>query len=146
MLTPVAGRAPRAPRPRAAALALALALAVAPASPASAQTVDSAHLSLLRWRLVGPSRGGRVEAVAGDPRDRLTFYMGATGGGVWKTVDGGIAWKNISDGFFHTGSVGALALAPSNPDVLYVGMGEACFRGDASEGDGVYKSTDAGKS
>ena len=145
MLTPVAGRAPRAPRPRAAALALALALAVAPASPASAQTVDSAHLSLLRWRLVGPSRGGRVEAVAGDPRDRLTFYMGATGGGVWKTVDGGIAWKNISDGFFHTGSVGALALAPSNPDVLYVGMGEACFRGDASEGDGVYKSSDGGK-
>ncbi len=135
----------RRARPGAAVFALAFALAFALPARASAQAIDSAHLSLLRWRLVGPSRGGRVEAVAGDPRDRLTFYMGATGGGVWKTQDGGITWKNISDGWFHTGSVGALALAPSNPDVLYVGMGEACFRGDASEGDGVYRSADAGR-
>ncbi|HET9986641.1 MAG TPA: hypothetical protein VFQ38_23895 [Longimicrobiales bacterium] len=112
---------------------------------ATAPLVDPSYLDALRWRLVGPSRGGRVEAVAGHPRDRLTFYMGATGGGVWKTEDGGITWRNISDGYFATGSVGAIALAPSNPDVIYVGMGEACFRGDVSHGDGVYKSTDGGK-
>src|SRR5580704_5809113 len=108
-------------------------------------TVDSSYLKLLEWRLVGPSRGGRSEAVAGDPKNRLVFYMGSTGGGVWKTENGGIAWRNISDGFFKTGSVGAIAVAQSDPNVIYVGMGESCFRGDASFGDGVYKSTDAGK-
>jgi photosystem II stability/assembly factor-like uncharacterized protein len=107
--------------------------------------IDSSYLKLLEWRLVGPSRGGRSEAVAGDPKNRLVFYMGSTGGGVWKTENGGIAWRNISDGFFKTGSVGAIAVAPSDPNVIYVGMGESCFRGDASFGDGVYKSTDAGK-
>jgi photosystem II stability/assembly factor-like uncharacterized protein len=107
--------------------------------------VDSSYLNLLEWRLVGPSRGGRSEAVAGDPKNRLVFYMGSTGGGVWKTENGGIGWRNISDGFFKTGSVGAIAVAPSDPNVIYVGMGESCFRGDASFGDGVYKSTDGGK-
>jgi len=112
---------------------------------AHAQTVDPSYLKLLEWRSVGPNRGGRVEAVAGDPVNKLVFYMGATGGGVWKTDDGGINWRNVSDGFFKTGSVGAIAVAPSNPNVIYVGMGEACFRGDTSHGDGVYKSTDAGR-
>lgn len=107
--------------------------------------VDPSYLKLLEWRSAGPSRGGRVEAVAGDPANKLVFYMGATGGGVWKTGDGGITWRNISDGVFKTGSVGAIAVAPSNPSVIYVGMGEACFRGDTSHGDGVYKSTDAGR-
>ncbi len=105
----------------------------------------SGYLKLLRWRMVGPSRGGRVVAVAGDPVDKLTFYQGSTGGGVWKTDDGGLNWRNISDGFFNTGSVGAIAVAPSNTNIVYVGMGEACIRGNASYGDGVYKSLDGGK-
>jgi hypothetical protein len=107
--------------------------------------VDASYLGLLRWRLAGPSRGGRVLAVAGDPVDRMTFYQGTTGGGVWKTDDGGLNWRNVSDGFFGTGSVGAVAVAMSDPNVVYVGMGEACIRGNASHGDGVYKSVDAGK-
>ncbi|MCS7081441.1 MAG: glycosyl hydrolase [Bacteroidota bacterium] len=113
----------------------------APPAPA----IDLAALNKLPWRLIGPHRGGRVVAVTGDPADRLTFYFGATGGGVWKTTDGGYTWRNISDGFFKTGSVGAIEVAPSDPNVIYVGMGESCIRGNVSHGDGVYKSTDAGK-
>jgi photosystem II stability/assembly factor-like uncharacterized protein len=107
--------------------------------------VDESYLGLVKWRSIGPSRGGRVVAVAGDPVNRLVFYQGTTGGGVWKTSDGGIRWENVSDGHFGTGSVGAVAVAPSDPNVVYAGMGEACIRGNASHGDGVYKSTDAGK-
>jgi photosystem II stability/assembly factor-like uncharacterized protein len=84
-------------------------------------------------------------AVSGDPVNKLVFYQGTTGGGVWKTEDGGLNWKNVSDGYFGTGSVGAVAVAPSDPNVVYVGMGESCFRGNATHGDGVYKSTDGGK-
>jgi photosystem II stability/assembly factor-like uncharacterized protein len=108
-------------------------------------SVEPSYLQLLHWRMVGPSRGGRVTAVAGDPVNKLVFYFGATGGGIWKTEDGGVSWNNVSDGFVSTGSVGALAIAPSNTNIIYAGMGEACVRGDASYGDGVYKSTDAGK-
>jgi len=108
-------------------------------------SVEPSYLGLLHWRMVGPSRGGRVVAVAGDPVHKLVFYFGATGGGIWKTEDGGIGWRNVSDGFVNTGSVGAVAVAPSNTDVVYAGMGEACVRGDASYGDGVYRSADAGK-
>jgi photosystem II stability/assembly factor-like uncharacterized protein len=107
--------------------------------------VDPSYLNLLHWRMVGPSRGGRVVAVAGDPVNKLVFYFGATGGGIWKTDDGGIHWRNVSDGFVNTGSVGAIAVAPSDSNVVYAGMGEACVRGNASYGDGVYKSIDAGK-
>lgn len=99
----------------------------------------------MQWRLIGPFRGGRVTAVAGVPSQPLVFYMGATGGGVWKTEDGGMTWRNISDGYFKTGSIGAIAVADSDPNVLYVGTGEACPRGNVSHGDGVYKSTDGGK-
>jgi photosystem II stability/assembly factor-like uncharacterized protein len=113
---------------------------------ATEMSVDSSYLGLLHWRMVGPSRGGRVLAVAGDPTNKLVFYFGATGGGIWKTEDGGIGWRNVSDAYVHTGSVGALAVSPSDPNIIYAGMGEACVRGDASYGDGVYKSTDAGKS
>jgi photosystem II stability/assembly factor-like uncharacterized protein len=109
-----------------------------------AQVIDSSYLHLVEWRSVGPTRGGRVLAVAGDPANDLVFYQGTAGGGVWKTEDGGIAWRNISDGYFQTGSVGAIGLATSNPRIVYVGMGEACIRGNASIGDGVYKSTDGG--
>jgi photosystem II stability/assembly factor-like uncharacterized protein len=108
-------------------------------------SVDQNYLRLLHWRMVGPSRGGRVTAVAGDPVNKLVFYFGSTGGGIWKTDDGGIRWYNVSDGFVNTGSVGAVAVAPSNPSIVYAGMGEACVRGDASYGDGVYKSSDAGR-
>src|SRR5579885_1595943 len=103
--------------------------------------VDPSYLELLHWRMVGPSRGGRVLAVAGDPIHKQVFYFGSTGGGIWKTEDGGISWRNVSDGFVKTGSVGAIAIAPFNPDIVYAGRGEACVRGDASYGDGVYKST-----
>jgi photosystem II stability/assembly factor-like uncharacterized protein len=99
----------------------------------------------LRWRSIGPDRGGRVTAVAGLVNDRFTYYMGATGGGVWKTVNAGITWVPISDRFFKTGSVGSIAVSESDPNVIYVGMGEACLRSNISHGDGVYKSTDAGK-
>jgi photosystem II stability/assembly factor-like uncharacterized protein len=99
----------------------------------------------LRWRSIGPFRGGRVTAVAGVATQPFVYYMGATGGGVWKTEDAGVTWTNISDGFFRAGSVGAVSVAESNPNIVYVGMGEGCLRGNISSGDGVYKSTDAGK-
>jgi len=102
-------------------------------------------LKSLEFRLVGPFRGGRVGAVAGDPFNSQVFYFGSTGGGVWKTDDGGIYWHNLSDGFFQRASVGALAVATADPNVIYVGMGESCIRGNVSHGDGVYRSTDAGK-
>ncbi|TME72211.1 MAG: glycosyl hydrolase [Chloroflexi bacterium] len=102
-------------------------------------------LDKLEWRNAGPFRGGRVGAVAGDPRDRNTFYFGSTGGGVWKTGDGGLYWENMSDGFFKRASVGAIAVSRSDPNVIYAGMGESCIRGNVSHGDGVYRSTDAGK-
>lgn len=99
----------------------------------------------MRWRCIGPYRGGRVTAVAGIPSQPYTYYFGATGGGVWKTEDGGLSWKPISDGFFKTGSVGAIAVSEWDPNIVYVGMGESPLRGNVSHGDGMYKSTDAGK-
>src|SRR5579884_2083152 len=109
-----------------------------------APVVAPALLAALEWRLIGPHRGGRVVAVAGDVADPLVFYFGSTGGGVWKTEDGGVTWANVSDGFFRTASVGAIAVAESDPNVLYVGTGESTIRGNVSHGDGVYKSTDGG--
>src|SRR6266567_3271209 len=103
-------------------------------------------LASLEWRSIGPFRGGRVVAVAGDPVNPQVFYFGSTGGGVWKTIDGGQYWENISDGFFKRASVGAIAVAPSDPNVIYVGMGETTIRGNVSHGDGVYRSTDGGQS
>src|SRR2546427_4804520 len=108
-------------------------------------TVDPRLLNSLRWRLVGPYRGGRVVAVAGHPSDPMTFYFGACAGGVWKTTDGGTTWENVSDGYFKTSAVGALAVSESDPNVIYVGTGETCIRGNVSHGDGIYKSTDGGK-
>ena len=97
------------------------------------------------WRLIGPFRGGRSVAVAGHPTDRLVFYFGACDGGVWKTTDGGIYWRNVSDGWFNTASIGAVAVSESDPSVVYAGTGEACIRGNVSHGDGVYRSTDDGR-
>jgi photosystem II stability/assembly factor-like uncharacterized protein len=99
----------------------------------------------LHWRHIGPHRGGRVTAVAGHRRQPGTFYMGATGGGVWKSTDYGQSWANVSDGFFETASIGAIDVAESNPDVIYVGTGSAAIRSNVIKGLGVYKSTDAGK-
>src|SRR5689334_23196569 len=98
----------------------------------------------MRWRLVGPFRGGRVLAVAGAPGRPHTFYFGAAGGGVWKTTNGGVVWTPIFDDQ-PVQSIGAIALAPSNPDIVYVGTGEVDWRSDLSSGNGVYKSSDAGR-
>ena len=103
-------------------------------------------LKPLQWRSIGPYRGGRADAVTGVASQPMVFYYGATGGGVWKTTDGGINWEVVSDAsVFGTGSVGAIALSDSDPNTIYVGMGEPAIRGNTSHGDGVYKSTDAGK-
>ena len=99
----------------------------------------------LRWRCIGPPRGGRVVAVAGHPSEPMTFYFGACAGGVWKTVDGGTYWENVSDGFFNTASIGALTVSESDPNVIYAGTGETTIRLDVSYGDGVYRSVDGGK-
>jgi photosystem II stability/assembly factor-like uncharacterized protein len=106
---------------------------------------DASFLQSLQFRSIGPYRGGRATAVAGVPSEVNTFYMGSTGGGVWKTTDGGQVWTNLSDKFFKSASIGAIAVADSDPNVIYVGTGSACPRGNISAGDGVYKSTDAGK-
>ncbi len=123
----------------------ALALVVLVANAAAAEPMDLALTKNMRWRSIGPFRGGRVTTVSGVLSDPLTYYQGATGGGVWKTTDAGTTWTNISDHYFKTGSVGSIAVADSDPNILYVGMGEACLRGNISQGDGVYKSTDGGK-
>ena len=100
----------------------------------------------LKWRSIGPFRGGRSNCATGVVGDPKTYYMGTTGGGLWKTEDMGLSWHNVSDGFFKTGTIGAVAVAESDPNVVYVGMGEHAVRGVmTSSGDGVYKSTDAGK-
>ncbi len=104
------------------------------------------YFSQMNYRNIGPYRGGRSVAASGVIGDPLTYYMGTTGGGLWKTKDAGAHWNNISDGFFKTGTVGAVAVSESNPTIVYVGMGEHAIRGVmTSYGDGVYKSTDAGK-
>lgn len=99
----------------------------------------------LRWRLIGPFRGGRVDAVAGDPTKPLVFYFGAVNGGIWKTTNAGLSWENIADGKSDISSVGAVTVAPSDPNVIYVGTGESQLREDLTYGTGVYRSTDAGE-
>lgn len=114
--------------------------------PATASDDNNNIFKPMKWRSIGPFRGGRSVASVGVVGDPKTYYMGTTGGGLWKTEDMGISWRNISDGYFKTGSVGAIAVAESDPNVIYVGMGEHAVRGVMTHsGDGVYKSTDAGK-
>jgi photosystem II stability/assembly factor-like uncharacterized protein len=112
---------------------------------AQASAIEPALLKAYKWRTVGPNRGGRSIAVSGVKGRPLDGYFGATGGGLWKTVDGGTTWTPVTDGQINSSSVGAVAVSDSNPDVLYIGMGEACIRGNIMPGDGVYKSNDAGK-
>jgi photosystem II stability/assembly factor-like uncharacterized protein len=111
---------------------------------AVAQTVPPEMLSGLKWRLIGPFRGGRVVAVAGVPGDSTTFYFGAVNGGIWKTTDAGVVWTPIFDGQ-PIAAIGALAVAPSDPKTIYAGTGESDIRSDLSSGTGVYKSVDGGR-
>lgn len=134
---------------------LSIALSLAVALPLSAQrpqpatkaaAFDSSAFRALQWRNIGPFRGGRADAISGVTSNPMVYYVGYTGGGVWKTENAGTDWKNISDGFFKTSSIGAIALSESDPNVVYVGTGEHAVRGQSSSfGDGMYKSTDAGK-
>jgi photosystem II stability/assembly factor-like uncharacterized protein len=110
-----------------------------------AQAYDSSWFTALQWRNVGPLRGGRSITSAGSTSRPNEYYFGAVGGGLWKTNDGGTTWRPVTDGQLHSSSVGAVAVAESNPDVVYIGMGETELRGNIMQGDGVYKSTDAGK-
>ncbi len=121
------------------------AAAAGAASSATFNLADPLLLRGLQWRSIGPYIGGRVTAVTGVAGQRNLYYGGGTGSGVWKSTDNGVRWQPISDGQLATGSVGAIEVAASDPNVIYVGMGEACLRGNVSHGDGVYKSTDAGK-
>ena len=108
--------------------------------------LDSTRFHGLHWRMIGPWRGGRVTAVAGHADQPLTYYMGATGGGVWRTTDAGITWQPMTDSTRMSGSIGAIAVAPSDPNVVYVGTGEATVRGNVAPGNGLYRSTDGGRS
>ena len=130
------------------AMGLSLAMIATPisTSAAAAEEIDNSYFEALEYRNVGPLRGGRSTVATGVVGDPNTYYFGSTGGGVWKTTDAGKNWKNITDGFLKVGTVGAIAVSNSDPNVVYVGTGESPVRGVASaQGDGFYKSTDAGK-
>ena len=122
-----------------------LSAADAPRGAAIAPPFGPECFQALTWRNIGPDRGGRSIAVAGSAARPLDYYFGATGGGLWKTTDGGQTWAPVTDGQIASSSVGAVAVAASDPDVVYLGMGEVQLRGNVMQGDGVYKSTDAGK-
>jgi photosystem II stability/assembly factor-like uncharacterized protein len=126
--------------------ALLLLAPVLPAQEAAPLRTDSASFfRAMQWKNIGPNRGGRSLAISGSPSRPLEYYFGAVGGGLWKTTDGGLNWHPVTDHQLHSSSVGAVAVAESNPDVVYIGMGETEFRGNIMQGDGVYKSSDAGK-
>src|ERR1700738_5067235 len=124
---------------------LSLALGVSAQQSEPAGQFPDGMLSGLHWRDVGPMRGGRTYGVAGHPDQPDTFYFGSVGGGVWKTVNAGRTWTPISDEGIPIGSIGAIAVAPSNPNIIYVGTGEPDIRSQHSYGIGMFKSVDAGK-
>ena len=134
---------PAVPSPRFSVGILLVALAL-PLAALSPQTIPPGAYAGMRWRMIGPFRGGRVLAVTGIPGNPNVFYFGAVSGGVWKTVNGGATWEPLFDKE-PISSIGAIAVAESDPNVIYVGTGEACIRNDISYGDGVYKSVDGGK-
>jgi photosystem II stability/assembly factor-like uncharacterized protein len=128
----------------AAAIAATVVLAAHGQTASHAPSNGEPMLGGMAYRMIGPHRGGRSTAVAGIAGDHRTFYMGASGGGVWKTIDAGEVWENVSDPFFKAGSVGAVAVAPSDPRIVYVGTGSACIRNNVQVGIGAYRSSDAG--
>ena len=147
-MSPIVRARPIRLRTLAALAALACSTVVLSATTVLAQSAavpDSTFLNGYKWRNIGPNRGGRSLAVAGSPSRPLEYYFGAVGGGLWKTTDGGTTWKPVTDGQISSSSVGAVAVSESNPDIVYIGMGETELRGNVMQGDGVYKSTDAGK-
>lgn len=133
-------------RARGGVLAAMAVLALAPAGEVAAQAPDTAFFSGLSYRNVGPVRGGRSIAAAGSNARLNEYWFGATGGGVWKTTDGGTTWRAMSDRHFTSSSVGAIGVCEANPDIVYVGMGEVAFRGNIMQGDGMYRTTDGGTS
>jgi photosystem II stability/assembly factor-like uncharacterized protein len=116
-----------------------------PGSAAAQVTVDESFYDALRWSGIGPNRGGRSTAVAGSDSRPLEYYFGATGGGLWKTTDAGLNWRPVTDDHIGSASVGAVAVCEADPDVVYIGMGETQLRGNIQQGDGVYRSDDAGR-
>src|SRR5438067_3791254 len=128
-----------------AAVALDIAAARPAQTPAPAATIDPAIVKAYQWRSIGPARAGRSIAISGVKGRPNDAYAGQAGGGLWKTVAGGATWKRVSDGQIKSSSVGAVAVSESNPDIVFIGMGESCIRGNILPGDGVYKSTDAGR-
>ena len=117
---------------------------IQPATPTSSPLYDTTAFAALRWREIGPFRGGRSVAVAGSSKRPNEYYFGTTGGGVFKTTDGGISWAPVTDKYFG-GTIGAIGISESNPDIVYIGGGEYPIRGNVSHGDGVWRTTDAGK-
>jgi photosystem II stability/assembly factor-like uncharacterized protein len=113
--------------------------------PATRPTIDTTLLKSYRWRSIGPDRGGRSIAATGVRGRPKEAYFGATGGGLWKTLDGGETWAPVTDGQIRSASVGAVAVSETSPDIVFIGMGETCIRGNIMSGDGIYKSVDAGK-
>src|SRR5262245_27213797 len=109
-----------------------------------ATSIAPSQFQALQYRNVGPTRGGRATAVAGIPGEPNTFFMGCAGG-LWKTVNAGLTWQNVSDGYFQSGSIGAIAISESDANVIYVGTRQGTLRGNVAAGVGVYKSTDGGK-
>jgi len=114
-------------------------------APAATSQIDPAMLKGYQWRSIGPTRAGRSIAASGVKGRPKEAYSGQTGGGLWKTVDGGETWLPVTDGQIHSSSVGAVAVSETNPDLVWIGMGEQCIRGNIQPGDGIYKSTDGGK-
>jgi photosystem II stability/assembly factor-like uncharacterized protein len=122
-----------------------VAVALVAAAGTAAAQYDAEYLDALRWRSIGPDRGGRSTGAAGSDARPLEYYFGATGGGLWKTSDGGQTWNPVTDGQITSASVGAVQVCEANPDVVYIGTGETQLRGNIQQGDGVYKSTDGGE-